>query len=167
MCQAYRRQYGFNAISVMPTNLYGPEDNFSLQDSHVLPALIRKFWEAKATSAPNVTIWGTGSPRREFLYVDDLADACLFLMQNYEDEGLINVGWGRDVTILELAKAIQLKVGFSGALRFDESKPDGTPRKLLDVTKLSALGWQAKIDLDQGLEKTLLWYRDNAHRVRQ
>jgi GDP-L-fucose synthase len=140
MCQAYRRQYGFNAISVMPTNLYGPEDNFSLQDSHVLPALIRKFWEAKATSAPNVTIWGTGSPRREFLYVDDLADACLFLMQNYEDEGLINVGWGRDVTILELAKAIQLKVGFSGALRFDESKPDGTPAQTPRRNQIKRLG---------------------------
>jgi GDP-L-fucose synthase len=167
MCQAYRRQYGFDAISVMPTNLYGPEDNFSLQDSHVLPALMRKFWEAKAASAPDVTIWGTGSPRREFLYVDDLADACLFLMQSYSEEGLINIGWGRDVTILELAKIIQRKVGYSGALRLDESKPDGTPRKLLDVSRLNRLGWQAKIGLEDGIEKTLNWYRDNVHRLRQ
>jgi GDP-L-fucose synthase len=167
MCQAYRRQYGFDAISVMPTNLYGPEDNFSLQDSHVLPALMRKFWEAKASSAPDVTIWGTGSPRREFLYVDDLADACLYLMQSYSDEGLINIGWGRDVTILELAKIIQLKVGYCGALRLDESKPDGTPRKLLDVSKLNRLGWHAKVSLEEGIGKTLDWYRDNVHRLRR
>jgi len=167
MCQAYRRQYGFNAISVMPTNLYGPEDNFSLQDSHVLPALIRKFWEARANSAPDVTIWGTGSPRREFLYVDDLADACLYLMRNYDDDSLINVGWGRDITILELAQAIQLKTGYSGALRFDETKPDGAPRKLLDVSKLNALGWRASIDLDEGIERTLNWYRDNLQRLRR
>jgi GDP-L-fucose synthase len=166
MCQAYRRQYGFNAISVMPTNLYGPEDNFSLQDSHVLPALIRKFLEAKTNAAADVTIWGTGAPRREFLYVDDLADACLFLMHSYDDESLINVGWGRDVTILELAQIIQLKVGYAGSLRFDPTKPDGTPRKLLDVTKLNALGWRAKTNLQEGIEKTLSWYRDNAHRLR-
>src|SRR5665213_829865 len=167
MCQAYRRQYGFDAISVMPTNLYGPEDNFSLQDSHVLPALMRKFWEAKSSSAADVTIWGTGSPRREFLYVDDLADACLFLMQNYSEEGLINIGWGRDVTILELARIIQLKVGYRGALRMDASKPDGTPRKLLDVSKLNRLGWHAKVGLEEGIEKTLSWYSDNVHRLRQ
>jgi GDP-L-fucose synthase len=167
MCQAYRRQYGFDAISVMPTNLYGPEDNFSFQDSHVLPALIRKFWEAKASSAPEVTIWGTGAPRREFLYVDDLADACLYLMHHYSEEGLINIGWGRDVTILELARIIQAKVGYVGALRLDESKPDGTPRKLLDVSKLNRLGWHAQVTLDEGIAKTLDWYRDNLQRLRQ
>jgi GDP-L-fucose synthase len=167
MCQAYRRQYGFDAIAVMPTNLYGPEDNFSLQDSHVLPALIRKFWDAKRSGAPEVTVWGTGKPRREFLYVDDLADACIYLMQNYSDEGLVNIGWGHDVTIRELAQLVQQKVRYSGALRFDESKPDGAPRKLLDVSRMTALGWRAKIDLEEGLEKTLRWYYENAERVRQ
>jgi GDP-L-fucose synthase len=166
MCQAYRRQYGFDAISVMPTNLYGPEDNFSLQDSHVLPALLRKFWEAKAKSAPAVTIWGTGSPRREFLYVDDLADACIHLMRTYSDEAFINIGSGRDVTILELAGIIQKAVGYTGALQFDESKPDGTPRKLLDVSRLRALGWTARIELADGIQRTLSWYRDNQQRVR-
>jgi GDP-L-fucose synthase len=167
MCQAYRRQYGFDAIAAMPTNLYGPEDNFSLQDSHVLPALIRKFWEARAAAAPEVTIWGTGSPRREFLHVDDLADACLYLMNNYSDEGLINVGWGQDVTILELAGIIQREVGYEGALRFDTSKPDGTPRKLLDVSRMSALGWRPRIDLERGIEGTIAWYRDNLQRARR
>ena len=167
MCQAYRRQYGFDAIAVMPTNLYGPEDNFSLQDSHVLPALIRKFWDAKRNGAPEVTVWGTGKPRREFLYVDDLADACIYLMQNYSDEGLVNIGWGHDVTIRELAQLVQQKVRYSGALRFDESKPDGAPRELLDVSRMTALGWRARIDLEEGLEKTLRWYYENAERVRQ
>jgi GDP-L-fucose synthase len=167
MCQAYRRQYGFDAIAVMPTNLYGPEDNFSLQDSHVLPALIRKFWDAKRNGAPEVTVWGTGKPRREFLYVDDLADACIYLMQNYSDEGLVNIGWGHDVTIRELAQLVQQKVRYPGALRFDESKPDGAPRKLLDVSRMTALGWRARIDLEEGLEKTLRWYYENAERVRQ
>jgi GDP-L-fucose synthase len=167
MCQAYRRQYGFDAIAVMPTNLYGPEDNFSLQDSHVLPALIRKFWDAKRNGAPEVTVWGTGKPRREFLYVDDLADACIYLMQNYSDEGLVNIGWGHDVTIRELAQLVQQKVRYPGALRFDESKPDGAPRKLLDVSRMTALGWRARIDLEEGLEKTLRWYYQNAERVRQ
>jgi GDP-L-fucose synthase len=167
MCQAYRRQYGFDAIAVMPTNLYGPEDNFSLQDSHVLPALIRKFCDAKRNGAPEVTVWGSGKPRREFLYVDDLADACIYLMQNYSDEGLVNIGWGHDVTIRELAQLVQQKVRYPGALRFDESKPDGAPRKLLDVSKMNALGWRARIDLEEGLEKTLRWYYENAERVRQ
>jgi GDP-L-fucose synthase len=166
MCQAYRRQYGFDAICVMPTNLYGPEDNFNLQDSHVLPALIRRFHEAKQQGAPQVTIWGSGAPRREFLYVDDLADACLYLMQNYSDEGPVNVGWGRDITILELARLIQQQVGYEGEIRFDASKPDGTPRKLLDVQKLSALGWHARVDLPEGLARTLAWYRDNEQRAR-
>jgi GDP-L-fucose synthase len=167
MCQAYRRQYGFDAISVMPTNLYGPEDNFSLQDSHVLPALLRKFWDAKATSQSAVTIWGTGSPRREFLYVDDLAEACLYLMRTYSDEAFVNIGTGNDVTILELAGIIQRAVGYTGALRFDESKPDGTPRKLLDVSRLSALGWTAKTGLAQGIDLTVDWYRNNLQRSRQ
>jgi GDP-L-fucose synthase len=166
MCQAYRRQYGFDAISVMPTNLYGPEDNFSLQNSHVLPALLRKFWEANAGSEPAVTIWGTGSPRREFLYVDDLADACIHLMRTYSDEGFVNIGSGSDVTILELAAIIQKAVGYSGSIRFDESKPDGTPRKLLDVSRLNALGWTAKIGLAEGIDRTLDWYRDNVQRTR-
>jgi GDP-L-fucose synthase len=167
MCQAYRRQYGFDAISVMPTNLYGPEDNFSLQDSHVLPALIRKFSDAKANSAVDVTIWGTGSPRREFLYVDDLADACIFLMQNYSGEEFINIGWGQDITILELAEIIRQRVGYIGALRLDPSKPDGTPRKLLDVSRLTALGWTAKTSLAEGIDRTLKWYRDNQQRARR
>jgi GDP-L-fucose synthase len=167
MCQAYRRQYGFDAISVMPTNLYGPEDNFSLQDSHVLPALIRKFSEAKANSAADVTIWGTGSPRREFLYVDDLADACIFLMQNYSGEDFFNIGCGSDITILELAEIIRQRVGYTGALRLDSSKPDGAPRKLLDVSRLTALGWTAKTDLAEGIDRTVKWYRDNQQRARR
>lgn len=161
MCQAYRRQYGFNAISVMPTNLYGPGDNFDLKSSHVLPALIRKFIDAKHSGAAKVTLWGTGTPRREFLYVDDLADACLYLMQNYDAEDLVNVGWGHDVSILELAQIIQRKVGFTGKLEFDTSMPDGTPRKLVDVTRLGKLGWHAKIDLEEGLDRTLRWYQEN------
>jgi GDP-L-fucose synthase len=166
MCQAYRRQYGFDAICAMPTNLYGPEDNFSLQDSHVLPALIRKFHEATDGNLPEVVIWGSGAPRREFLYVDDLADACLYLMEHYSDEPPVNIGWGRDVTILELAQLIQQKTGFRGRLSFDASKPDGTPRKLLDVSRLTALGWQARIDLAEGVDRTLRWYRDNQDRMR-
>jgi GDP-L-fucose synthase len=166
MCQAYRRQYGFDAICVMPTNLYGPEDNFSLQDSHVLPALIRKFHEAADNNSPEVVIWGSGAPRREFLYVDDLADACLFLMEHYSDEPPVNIGWGRDVTILELARLIQEKTGFKGRLSFDASKPDGTPRKLLDVSRLSSLGWHARVDLAEGIDRTLRWYRDNQQHMR-
>jgi GDP-L-fucose synthase len=162
MCQAYRRQYGFNAIAVMPTNLYGPEDNFDLQSSHVLPALIRRFCEAQETGADQVTLWGSGTPRREFLYVDDMADACFFLLQHYDEEGLVNIGWGRDITILELAELIKRKTGFQGTIRFDPGMPDGTPRKLVDVTRLSQLGWHATTELDQGIEKTVQWYRLNA-----
>jgi GDP-L-fucose synthase len=158
MCQAYRRQYGFNAISAMPTNLYGPGDNFSLQTSHVLPALLRKFHDAKERGAAEVEVWGTGKPRREFLHVDDLADACLFLMQSYEGEGWVNIGWGRDETIAELAHAISRVVGFNGALCFDTSKPDGTPRKLLDTSKLTALGWSPRIELEAGLRSTYEWF---------
>jgi GDP-L-fucose synthase len=161
MCQAYRRQYGFNAISAMPTNLYGPGDNFSLQSSHVLPALLRKFHEAKQQGAAQVEVWGTGTPRREFLHVDDLADACLFLMESYDDERWINVGWGRDASIAELAHTIAGVVGFSGSLRFDPSRPDGTPRKLLDTTRLSALGWVPRIGLETGIRATYAWFLEN------
>jgi GDP-L-fucose synthase len=161
MCQAYRRQYGFNAISAMPTNLYGPGDNFSLKSSHVLPALLRKVHEAKEAGAAEVEVWGTGKPRREFLHVDDLADACFFLMQNYDGDGWVNVGWGRDETIGELADTIRRVVGFTGELRFDTSKPDGTPRKLLDTTRLSALGWSPKIGLETGIRSTYEWFLNN------
>ena len=161
MCQAYRRQYGFNAISAMPTNLYGPGDNFSLKSSHVLPALLRKVYEAKEAGAAAVEVWGTGKPRREFLHVDDLADACVFLMQNYDGDGWVNVGWGRDETIAELADTIRRVVGFTGELRFDPSKPDGTPRKLLDTTRLTALGWSPKIGLEAGIRSTYEWFLNN------
>jgi GDP-L-fucose synthase len=166
MCQAYRRQYGFNTISAMPTNLYGPGDNFSLTSSHVLPALLRKFHEAKERGAAEVEVWGTGTPRREFLHVDDLADACLFLMNEYEDERWINVGWGRDETIAELAETIREEVGFTGSVRFDSSKPDGTPRKLLDTTRLTALGWSPKIHLRAGIRSTYEWFLNNPAAVK-
>ena len=159
MAQAYRRQYGFNAISLMPTNLYGPGDNFDLETSHVIPALIRKFHEAKVEGKPHVVVWGTGKPRREFLHVDDLADAALFLMQNYDGEEIINVGVGEDVSIRELAELIRDVVGYEGEIVFDTTKPDGTPRKLLDVSRLHALGWRARISLREGLEQTYAWYK--------
>ncbi|MDP2180328.1 MAG: GDP-L-fucose synthase [Methylicorpusculum sp.] len=161
MCQAYRKQYGFDAISLMPTNLYGPGDNFDLQNSHVLPALIRKFHEAKQSNAESVVIWGTGTPMREFLYVDDMADASVYLMENYSDLEIVNVGTGQDVTIRELAETIQKVVGFAGKLEFDTTKPDGTMRKLLDVSKLSAEGWQAKVPLEQGITQLYDWYQKN------
>lgn len=161
MCQAYRRQYGFNAISLMPTNLYGPGDNFDLQNSHVLPALLRKFHEAKQRGAGSVEVWGSGRPRREFLHVDDLADACLFLMQHHDSEQLLNVGWGEDVSIAELAGIIGRVVGYDGALRFDASKPDGTPRKLLDTTRLTALGWRPRIRLEDGVRSTYAWFLEH------
>jgi GDP-L-fucose synthase len=161
LCQAYRKQYGFHAISLMPTNLYGPGDNFDLQSSHVVPALMRKFHEAVASGAPEVNIWGTGSPRREFLHVDDLADACLFLMRNYDVPEIVNVGTGVDVTVRELAEMIQRVTGFKGSLTFDTSKPDGTPRKLLDVSKLNGLGWKASIPLERGIAETYAWYRSH------
>jgi len=160
-CQAYRRQHAFDAISAMPTNLYGPGDNFSLENSHVLPALIRKFHEAKVNGAREIVVWGTGSPRREFLYVDDLADAVVFLMRNYSGEGLVNVGCGQDQTILELAGEVARVVGFEGALRFDTSKPDGTPRKLLDVSRLSAMGWKPQVPLREGLQRTYRWFLEH------
>jgi GDP-L-fucose synthase len=158
MCQSFRRQYGFNAISVMPTNLYGPHDNFDLDTSHVLPALIRKFHEAKIQGAEVVEIWGTGSPRREFLHVDDLADACLFLMDHYDESGIINIGTGKDQTIGELAATVARVVGYSGQLRFNTSMPDGTPVKVLDVSRLTDLGWRFTIDLEAGIRSTYQWY---------
>lgn len=158
LCQAYRRQHGFNAISLMPTNLYGPGDNFHLANSHVLPALIRKFHEAKAAGAGEVVVWGSGTPRREFLHVDDLADACVFLMQRYDDERIVNVGVGEDVSILELATLVQRVVGFEGRIVLDPSKPDGTPRKLLDVSRINALGWRARIGLEDGIRETYRWF---------
>jgi GDP-L-fucose synthase len=161
MCQAYRREFGFNAISLMPTNLYGPGDNFDLQNSHVLPALIRKFDAAKSQGDESVEIWGTGSPRREFLHVDDLADAILYLLQNYDDEAIVNVGWGEDLTIRELAQTIMSVIGYTGTLKFDHSKPDGTPRKLLDVSRLHSLGWRPRILLKTGIESTYAWFREH------
>jgi len=158
MCQAYRKQYGFDAISVMPTNLYGPGDNFDLENSHVLPALIRKFHEAKLAGDASVTVWGTGSPRREFLHVDDLADACVFLMENYSSGEIVNVGWGRDISIAELAGTVRDIVGFEGDIVYDTEKPDGTPRKLLDTARLKALGWQPSISLADGIRGTYDWY---------
>jgi GDP-L-fucose synthase len=161
MCQAYHRQYGFNAISVLPTNLYGPYDNFDLETSHVVPALIRKLHEGRTAGALAVTVWGSGTPRREFLHVDDLAQACLFLMQRYAGEQPINVGWGTDITIKELAQTLSRVIGFEGRLEFDPSKPDGTPRKVLDVSRLTELGWRARIALEYGLTSTYNWYRDS------
>jgi len=161
LCQAYRRQYGCDFISVMPTNLYGPGDNFDLKQSHVIPSLLRKTHEAKLQGAKSVEIWGTGTPLREFLHVDDLADACVFLMQSYSGESHVNIGVGDDMTIRALAEMICEVVGFAGELRFDSSKPDGTPRKLLDVTLLHSLGWRHKIGLKEGLESTYAWFRDH------
>jgi GDP-L-fucose synthase len=161
MCQAYRREFGFNAISLMPTNLYGPGDNFDLQNSHVLPALIRRFHEAKLRRDPELVVWGTGTPRREFLHVDDLADAVLHLLETYDGEPIVNIGWGEDLTIRDLATLVAEIVGFEGRLTFDPSKPDGTPRKLLDTTRLTELGWRPKIPLREGIAQTYAWF--NAH----
>jgi len=158
MMQAYRKQHGFKGISLMPTNLYGPGDHFDLQNSHVLPALIRKFHDAKADGAPSVTLWGTGTPRREFLHVDDLADAALFLMDAYDSSEIINVGVGKDISIAELAALIQDIVGYEGEIVQDTSKPDGTPRKLMDTSRINALGWKPKIELREGIAQTLAWY---------
>ncbi|MEW5774028.1 MAG: GDP-L-fucose synthase [Thermodesulfobacteriota bacterium] len=165
LCQAFRRQYGFDAISLMPTNLYGPGDNFDLENSHVLPALLRKLHEAKLAGAPSVTVWGTGSPRREFLHVDDLAEASLFLMANYSGEEIVNVGCGQDLTIRELAELIRAAVGFAGEIVFDASRPDGAPRKLLDVGRLASLGWRPRIGLEDGVRDTYRWYLENLTRA--
>jgi GDP-L-fucose synthase len=183
MCQFYNRQYGTHFVSVMPTNVYGPGDNFDLETSHALPALIRKFHEGKVRGQPpsprgsgvprtsegkrgkseesgSVTVWGTGTPRREFLYVDDLADACLFVMKHYEEDEIINIGVGKDIAIAELAELIREIVGFTGTIRYDRTKPDGTPQKLLDVSRLESLGWRGKTTLREGLEKTYRWYEE-------
>jgi GDP-L-fucose synthase len=161
LCQAYARQYGANFISVMPTNIYGPNDNFDLQNSHVLAALLRKTHEAKVSGKASIVVWGTGAPRREFLHSEDLADAVAFLIEHYDSPEIINVGCGRDVTIRELAELVCDVVGFTGTLEFDNTKPDGTPRKLLDVSKLTEQGWQAKIPLREGIESTYEWFLKN------
>ena len=159
MCQSYNRQYGANFISVMPTNLYGPNDNFDLENSHVLPALIRKFHEAKTNNQKEVVVWGTGAAKREFLHVDDLAEACVFLMNNYDSSEIINIGAGEDVTIKELAEMIKEVIDFTGKIVWDSSKPDGTPRKLLNVSKLHNLGWKHRINLREGLKMAYEWYQ--------
>ena len=161
MCQAYKLQYGFNAISIMPTNLYGYNDNFDLEASHVVPALIRKFSDAKKINHSKVECWGTGEPLREFLFVDDLADACIFLMNEYNDEDHINVGTGEDISIQELANKIKDMIGFQGEIVWDRSKPDGVHRKVLDVSKLNSLGWKSKINIDEGLRLTIDWYTES------
>lgn len=161
MCQAYNKQYGTNFISVMPTNLYGPNDNFDLTTSHVLPAFIRRFHEAKTNNAKEVVIWGTGTPRREFLYVDDLAEALIFLMENYEDSEIINIGVGEDIPIIDLAKLVARIVGYNGEIKTDTSKPDGTPRKLVDVSKITSMGWRPKTSLEEGIKLTYEWYLQN------
>ena len=166
LCQAYAAEYGNNFISAMPTNLYGPNDNFDLRTSHVLPALIRKVHEAKASGSPEVPIWGTGNPRREFLHVDDLADACVFLLENYDSPEIVNVGCGEDVTIRELALTVCEVVGYTGELVFDPSKPDGTPRKLLDMRKLFSLGWKPKISLRSGIRNAYEWFLESANQTR-
>ena len=167
MCQAYRRQYGFDAIALMPTNLYGPGDNFHLEKSHVMPALIRKFHEAKQNGEAQVVMWGTGTPRREFLHVDDLGEAAVFLMRNYAGEDFINVGVGEDLTIRELAEMIREVVGYQGEIVQDRSKPDGTPRKLMDVSRLSDLGWKARISLRDGIAETYGWFLRNQDQFRR
>ena len=166
MCQAYHRQHGMNAISLMPTNLYGPGDNFELNSSHVMPALIRKFHEAKTSGAKEVVMWGTGTPQREFLHVDDLADACVHLMQTYNDPDIVNIGTGEDVTIRELAELVKDVVGFKGEIVQDLTKPDGTPRKLLDVSKLHGLGWKHKVGLREGIQSTYHWFIEHLGTIR-
>lgn len=166
LCQAYRKQYGCNYVSVMPTNLYGPGDNFDLTSAHVLPALIRKFHEAKKTGLPEVVVWGSGTPRREFLFVDDLAEACYIVMEKYDDPDIINIGTGSDVTIAELAQLIKDVVGFSGNIVFDTSKPDGMMEKRTDTEKMNRLGWQAQISLHQGIAQTYDWYRQHEKGLR-
>jgi len=167
ICQAYSRQYGFNAISLMPTNLYGSGDNFDLDSSHVLPALIRKFHEAKLSGVREVEVWGTGNPKREFLHVDDLVSACLFLMDNYSDADIINVGSGEEVSIGELASIVSDVVEYSGSIRFNTAMPDGTPRKLLDVSRIKSLGWESSINLTQGVKETYDWFLKNESSLRK
>jgi GDP-L-fucose synthase len=160
MCEAYRRQFGFDCISLMPTNLYGPGDNFDLENSHVLPALLHKFHDAKQHAAAEVVVWGTGTPRREFMHADDLADAAVYFMRRPTEHTLVNVGTGEEISIRELAEMIRDIVGFRGQIRFDTAKPDGAPRKLLDVTRLHSMGWRAKVALREGIAATYRWYRE-------
>lgn len=167
MCQSYSREYGANFISVMPTNLYGPNDNFDLENSHVIPAILRKTHEAHQSGAEFVEIWGSGKPQREFLHVDDVADACLFLMENYDSRGIVNIGSGVEISIRDLALLIKDVVGFEGDIRFNTSMPDGMPRKLLDVSRISALGWKPTLSLRQGLESTYQWFQNNRQRLRE
>jgi GDP-L-fucose synthase len=166
LCQAYRREFGFDAICAMPTNLYGPADNFNRENSHVLPALIRRFHDAKVRGDERVVAWGTGTPRREFLHVDDLADAIVLLLEQYDDESIINVGCGQDVTIRELCETVIAVTGYTGRLEFDAAQPDGTPRKLLDVSKINALGWRPKIELRSGIEQVYRWYCEHTGALR-
>lgn len=163
LCQAYREQYGFDAISLVSTNLYGPNDNFDPDSSHVLPALMRKFHEGRVSQSPSVTIWGSGTPLRDFLHVDDVADACCFLMQSYSDSDIVNIGMGEEISILELALMIKRIAGYEGEIELDKSKPDGTPRKITDVERLHALGWKHRISLEDGLRQTYQWYLDHQH----
>lgn len=167
MCQAYRRQYGFDAVSAMPTNLYGPEDNFHPQNSHVLPALLRRFHEAAARKAPSVTLWGNGTALREFLYVDDMAEACLFLLRHYSGEEHVNVGSGKELSIAQLARLTADTVGYEGRLEWDPSQPDGMPRKLMDSSRLFAMGWTPRISLEEGIAETYAWYREHLAAVRE
>lgn len=166
MCQSYNKQYGTNYISAMPTNLYGENDNFDLQSSHVMPALIRKFHEAKLSNQSSVEVWGTGTPKREFLYSDDLADACVYLMNHYNEDEIINIGVGEDVSIKELAETVQRVVGFEGELKFDTTKPDGTPRKLVDTTKINQLGWKADVKLEDGISLAYEWFLNNTETLK-
>lgn len=166
MCKFYKRQYGDDFISCMPTNLYGPHDNYNLNGSHVLPAMIRKFHEAKLNNAPSVELWGTGTPLREFLYVDDMADACVFLLENYDGEQHVNIGTGKEVTIKELAEMVKKTVGFEGEIIWNDGMPDGTPRKLTDVTKLHSLGWRHKVELEEGIRMAYDWFKENVDHAR-
>lgn len=166
MCKFYMRQYGDKFISCMPTNLYGPHDNYDLQGSHVMPAMIRKFHEAKVSGAPSVELWGTGTPLREFLYVDDMADACVFLLENYDGEQHVNIGTGKEVTIKELAETVKKVVGFEGKIVWNKDMPDGTPRKLTNVDKLHGLGWMHKVELKEGVELAYQWFKDNVENAR-
>ena len=166
MCKFYKRQYGDDFISCMPTNLYGSHDNYDLKGSHVLPAMIRKFHEAKLGNAPSVELWGTGTPLREFLYVDDMADACVFLLENYDGEQHVNIGTGKEVTIKELAEMVKETVGFEGEIIWNDSMPDGTPRKLTDVTKLHSLGWRHKVELEEGIKMAYDWFKENVENAR-
>jgi len=167
MCDGYRFQYGCNFISVMPTNLYGPNDNYDLKNSHVLPAMLRKFITAKRNGDTSVTIWGTGTPKREFLHADDLAAACLFLMENYNEEGLVNIGIGEDISILDLAILVKKVVGFEGDIFTDSTKPDGTPRKLMDISKMHNIGWKHQVNLEEGIQKTYNWFLENIENFKQ